>query len=895
MGRFNFWSRDKSAVPVEQRNPPKPIQGRGVTPSTPARQGQAPSPPPQQKPHPHAQPQKSPAELAMKTSAPPSGPVAGAASQVQAHRKPSPPILTKKDDIPLHASVMSVAGGPIELPPELQKNYAVLLVSKERKDVIVVCSTEINKNKPDSNGIDDDYLAIGASISRLGLSRKKILANPEILAIIYESGSSTKTTEEQQRAATKIQLDFDDLLRAAVEADASDIHIEVRRDEARVRFRKNGSLYQFKPWPVRYARTMASVIYQVIADEKDTTFDDAKPQDAIIDRELSESLRLRVRLATIPAYPAGFDMIMRLLKMGQDGKRVSLDKLGYEKRHLSHIRRAVAKPVGAVIMAGTTGSGKSTSLNSMLGEKIELYEGRIKVITVEDPPEYLLIGATQVPVVRSRSQAKAGDKAANPFASVVRAAMRSDPDILMVGEVRDEDSAELLIHAVQSGHQVFTTVHASGGIDIIARLRSNGVSDDVLGGQNFISALIYQTLLQKLCPHCSYGVDELQKRIRNDQDEEFVERIHKYMHPSLWKTLRFTNNDGCPKCTAGLVGRSVAAEVILPDTHMLKCFRDRRDADALMHYRRKGGKIALEHGMLKAIRGETDLRDVELKLDQITFLEELDISVRAEYGLSLITNFQVTADIFEERIIDAESQKIIMPSTEIVDAQGISLKKSNPPPELVGVHPPTRLVEPPVAAARVDEPAVSEGAIPAQDPIPIEYEPLPVLAIELIRILQRQVFVASPALRDLDVASKICSKLAGDVQKSAGRNEGLDEQSRSRIASIYKALSGEQKARLKLVSPEEVVSHLLAVDHAFITESSTPNSEAQRRYKAEQIAGNTRNGGKPATISAFDPSRKGKDKGRLSSNEDAGSTTAISNLIPGDDGGTDNNNNDSGA
>lgn len=885
MGRFNFWSRDKSAATVEQRSPPKPVQGRGQAPSTPARQGQAPSP--TGLPN-RPQVQKSAAELAMQTSQP--SMASTAAGQDLLPKKQNYEVWVKKDDIRIHASVMSVAGGPIELSSELQKNYAVLLVSKERKDVIIVCSTEINKNKTESNSIDDDYLAISAKINRLGLNRKKILANPEILAIIYESGSSTKTSEEQLRAATKIQLDFDDLLRSAVEADASDIHIEVRRDEARVRFRKNGSLYQFKPWPVRYARTMASVIYQVIADEKDTTFDDAKPQDAIIDRELSESLRLRVRLATIPAYPAGFDMIMRLLKMGQNGKRVSLDKLGYEKRHLSHIRRAVAKPVGAVIMAGTTGSGKSTSLNSMLGEKIELYEGRIKVITVEDPPEYLLVGATQVPVVRSRSQAKAGDAAVNPFASVVRAAMRSDPDILMVGEVRDEASAELLIHAVQSGHQVFTTVHASGGIDIIARLRSNGVSDDVLGGQNFISALIYQTLLQKLCPDCSYDVDELQKRVKNDQDEEFVERIHKYMHPSLKKTLRFTNNDGCPKCTAGLIGRSVAAEVILPDTYMLKCFRDRRDSDALMHYRRKGGKIALEHGMLKAIRGETDLRDVELKLDQITFLEELDISVRAEFGLPLITNYQVTADIFEEHIIGAEPQQIIMPPTELVDAQGVSLKKSAPTPELVQVIAPA----PPVA---LPEPvlAVPEASVAVEEPqeIPVvPSEPLPVLAIELIRILQTNVFKAFPALRDLDVAMKICSKLSGDAL--GGRNDSLDEQARSRIVSIYKAMTDDQKARLKLVSPEEVVGHLVPVDHAFITASATPNSEAQKRFKSEQSASNKRNGGKPATVSTF-VGRKDKG-GNRSSNGDTDTTTSSSPALLGDDtGGSDNNNNDSGA
>jgi type II secretory ATPase GspE/PulE/Tfp pilus assembly ATPase PilB-like protein len=627
-------------------------------------------------------------------------------------------ILSKKDEIPHHVSVMSVAGGAFVLEPELQKNYAILLLSRERKDVYLVVSTDIDQTK-----IDDDFFAITQRLGAQGYNRKKILANPEILSIIYESSTANKSTEEQQRQATTIQLDFDDLLRAADDAGASDIHIEVRRSEARVRFRKDGNLYEYRSWPVRYARMISSVIYQVIADEKDTTFDEAKPQDAIIDRELSDTLRVRVRLATLPAYPAGFDMIMRLLKMGQDGKRQSLDKLGYEKVHLSKIRRAVDKPVGAVIMAGTTGSGKSTSLNSMVGEKIENNKGRIKVITVEDPPEYLLIGATQVPVVRSRAQAKAGDHQVNPFAAVVRAAMRSDPDLLLVGEVRDEASAELLKHAVQSGHQVFTTVHASGAIDIVARLRSNGVTDDVLGGQNFITALIYQTLLQKLCPHCSYGLDQLQREAESDLAWEFIERVYRYMPHSLREKLRFTNEDGCPHCTGGLIGRSVASEVILPDTYMLKCFRERQDSDALMHYRRRGGKIALEHGILKALRGETDLRDVEKKLDQIAALEELDASVRTNLRLPLVVDYQINDNVFEETLIGEDNQ-VIVPKRVLVDHLGRPLVR---PGSVAPVEPaPATLM---VEAVPVQAPVVEEVA-PVPAPAVIEVALAPVTVVD---------------------------------------------------------------------------------------------------------------------------------------------------------------------
>jgi type II secretory ATPase GspE/PulE/Tfp pilus assembly ATPase PilB-like protein len=546
---------------------------------------------------------------------------------------------------------MSATGAPLELIPEWQKNYAILLTSKDRKDVIIVCSTEV------ASGLDDDYLAILDRINRHDYIRtRRFRAKPEILAIIYEAGSGQKLSEDQMRSATKIQIDFDDLLRAAIQADTSDIHIEVQRDEAKVRFRKNGDLYVFAEWPVKYASTMGSVIYTVIADEKETTFDPARPQSAIIDRELSdktETTRIRVRLNTLPTYPDGFDMVMRILKMGQNGKRTPLDKLGYEKRQLSQIRRAVAKPVGALIMAGTTGSGKSTSLNSMLGEKIEAYKGKLKVITVEDPPEYVLPGASQVPVVRSRSVAKGGDPTANPFATVMSAAMRSDPDILMVGEVRDEDSAELLIHAVQSGHQVFTTVHASGPIDIIARMRSIGVKDDVLGGQNFISALMYQTLLPTLCPKCSTNIEHLMTTVETDQEHELIERIYKYVKPSVVPGLRFRHDAGCPDCAMGVIGRTVASEVVLPDPYMLKCFRDRQDTEAFMHYRKKGGRIALEHGLMKAFLGASDIRDVESKLDQITRLHEIDDAMRLMVDVPLRYDFQIEEDVFDEITLDA--------------------------------------------------------------------------------------------------------------------------------------------------------------------------------------------------------------------------------------------------
>lgn len=609
--------------------------------------------------------------------------------QLKAREDRNIKLIAKKDELPAYISVLTATGAPFELSPELQRHYAVLLINAERKEVIIVSSLE---TEVDGEGAPDiEYMSIMQTILREGyIRRNRLFADEEIISIIYESVSSKMTTEERNRSKTKIQLDFDDLLRSALHHNATDIHIEVRRLSAKIRLRRNGDLFDFKEWPVAYARTMAGVIYQVIADEKDTSFDESRPQDALIDRDLGEGLQLRVRLATLPAYPSGFDMIMRVLRMGQDGTRQSLDQLGYEKQHLTSIRRAVSKPVGAVIMAGTTGSGKSTSLNSMLGEKIDQYRGTIKVITVEDPPEYALPGASQVPVVRRNNQT------GNPFAPIVRAAMRSDPDILMVGEVRDEASAELLVHAVQSGHQVFTTVHAGSAIDIVSRLRSNGIPDDVLGGQNFISGLMFQTLVPILCKKCSNSLETFSRQVSSDHDEDLMIRIKRYIDPGMYHTLRFENAAGCDECTNGRTGRSVASEVILPDAYMLSCFRNRQDSDAFMHYRRRGGKIALEHGLIKVFRGEVDIRMVESKLDQIALLDELHIAMMLHEKIDHKEgDYQIGKDVMTERnrlkgeAIDASDKvdvKNTAQDTEVLVKQSVApapAPEGSPAPQAV--------------------------------------------------------------------------------------------------------------------------------------------------------------------------------------------------------------------
>lgn len=709
-------------------------------------------------------------------------------------------VISKKDDIPIHSAVLSIKDGPLELNEELQKNYAILLTDREKKEVEVICSMDMVRR----TGLDADYLAIVDRVKRLGFvrSRSKLIAHTEIIQIIYEQTEQRKSLEEQQKTATRIQIEFDELLSRAVEEGASDIHIEVRKETARVRFRKNGDLYEFAPWPVRYARVMAGVIYMVIADEKDTSFDETRPQSAIIDRDLGKGTNVRVRLNTLPAYPAGFDMIMRLLRMGQKGEKKNLDGLGYNKEQLIKTRRAVAKPVGALIMAGTTGSGKSTSLNAMLAEKIKAYGGRLKVITVEDPPEYLLDDATQVPVIRSRTAGKDGDS--NPFASTVRATMRSDPDILMVGEVRDPSSAELLIHAVQSGHQVYTTTHASGGIDIIARLRSNLIPDDVLGGQNFISGLMYQTLLPVICSHCSTTVEDFKKVITTEAEDEMLQRVYRHLGNSQAQLIKFKNDKGCPHCSKGVVDRTVASEIILPDDYMLRCFRNRQDADALMYHVFNGGRIALHHGIEKLLKGQVDLRDVEHKLDQLTRLQELQTSVRAYVAVSGIDKIKAEEDRIKremEAIPEAERNFFSLDNL----TQGFAPGSNDGQPETTSR-----------SSINLEK---SEEAVLAQ-PAPVVAEATPTPIVE-------QVHVATPAAIEQQLVTVVVAPVV------------------ERPVVAFHPVAPEEPVAVvvpvTVVDPELMVPDLTPADHS--VEAASPTAEKPVVLEAK----------KPAEVSAPSP------------------------------------------
>ena len=349
-----------------------------------------------------------------------------------------------------------------------------------------------------------------------------------------EAESSISTQQQRLRL----------LVQEAVHADISDIHIEVRTDVAKIRFRKYGELYLHAEWFPRLGREIASVAFNKETDHATAHFNPLIPQDASMPLRI-EGQEVRLRLASMPAH-GGFDVVMRILGVGDEAKTVTLEELGYTPEQVYIIQRGVQMPNGAVLLSGPTGSGKTTTLSSCM----RLVKDTRKVYTIEDPVEKVVPTVTQVPVN--------SDKDDRSFASFGRAALRMDPDYIVLGEMRDEDTASVMVRAAITGHLVFSTIHTNSAPGIITRLVDMNISPTLLSDSNVLICLIFQRLVPKLCPNCQISVEQAKYHT------VYLERWKQFFQNDFAK-LR-VRGAGCARCQkTGVSGRTVVAEVIWVD------------------------------------------------------------------------------------------------------------------------------------------------------------------------------------------------------------------------------------------------------------------------------------------------------------------------------------------
>ncbi len=407
-----------------------------------------------------------------------------------------------------------------------------------------------------------------------------------------ETLSIDKLTAEDSDIAPVIKL-VDTTIYNALERRASDIHIETRDQEVAIKYRIDGVLqYAMPPIAKEWHSTIISRIK--VMSELD-----------IAERRIPQDGRFRVRYKNrlidfrVSIMPTiyGEDAVLRVLdkeSMSEKFAKLSLEVVGFSESDLVRFRRYIKEPYGMVLVTGPTGSGKTTTLYAALSE---IKNDEDKIITIEDPVEYQLKGITQIPV---------NDKKGLTFARGLRSILRHDPDKVMVGEIRDQETAQIAINAALTGHLVFTTVHANNVLDVIGRFLNMGVE-----AYNFVSALnciLAQRLVRVICPYCKTQVH---------YDDEFLRESG--LDPEVWRNIPMYEGQGCFECSGtGFRGRTAIHELLDLSERGRQMILDKRPAIEIKRVAREEGMTFLRESAIEKVRqGVTTLKEV----NKVTFIE----------------------------------------------------------------------------------------------------------------------------------------------------------------------------------------------------------------------------------------------------------------------------------
>jgi len=421
--------------------------------------------------------------------------------------------------------------------------------------------------------------------------------------------------------AQEFQKHFLALVKEAAERRCSDIHVMVGQYEADIQMRMDGQIEDVRQVKSAWASILCAAAFNM-ADASDTAYKPLENQGARISRvrtPLPSDVQA-IRLQFNPLANGGRHMVCRLLYENSDAQAAGdIDTLGYNRSHIIQIKRMRKKTEGINIISGPTGSGKSTTLQQSLIALMREKPGK-KVITIEDPPEYIIPRAVQLPVLNATSDDDRGTR----FHAVINGSLRSDPDVIMIGEMRDRASAVLAFIAAMSGHQVWTSLHANNATAILTRLRDMGVEDYKLCDHRLITGLIGQRLIRRLCTKCR--VPFHQAHADGMVDPELARQVLRCTG-SLADGVFVAKRGGCPDCHGGTVGREVIAECIVPDRDYMKHIRNGEQEDAIRHWLdNMDGLTMLEHAIQKMTQGICSPVDVE---DVASDLAEFDTG-RAE-------------------------------------------------------------------------------------------------------------------------------------------------------------------------------------------------------------------------------------------------------------------------
>jgi len=404
-----------------------------------------------------------------------------------------------------------------------------------------------------------------------------------------------KATMAEIEQAPIVKL-VDTILTGAVDHRASDVHLEPKEDHAVVRYRIDGMLHKILTIP-RHAVSAVTARLKIMA--RCDTSERRKPQDGRIDLAIRDAL-FDIRFSTVPTI-YGEKIVMRLLN--KSSAMSKLTDLGFDEEEMGKFNELLAKPHGIVLITGPTGSGKSTTLIAALAK---IATESVNVMTIEDPVEYQLDRINQVHV-----NAKVG----LTFATALRSFMRQDPDIIMVGEIRDYETADLAVNAALTGHLVFSTLHTNDAPGAVPRINNLGIPPFLINAA--VIGIMGQRLVRKLCQHCKQSYAP---------SEEEMELIHgAYRASDYGDRILMYKGKGCKFCNhLGYSGRNGIFE-IMPMTNELRALIMRSTAihDVKRLARHQGMPTLWESGVKKVLRGQTSLEEL-LRVARPDYEEETE-------------------------------------------------------------------------------------------------------------------------------------------------------------------------------------------------------------------------------------------------------------------------------
>lgn len=507
-------------------------------------------------------------------------------------------ILEIQNGIPrVYMEMTNVDKEAIQAVPESLANKYILIPIKIKDNTIHVAMAD----PLNMFALDDVKIASGYEVEPLLAGKDEILkAIDKYYSGQYIQKAAEDLTKEHMAASTEqvsedIEEDvknapvvrlIDSIIKNASKAGASDIHIEPFEKYVRIRYRIDGELKEVLKSP---KETLGALIARIKILANLNIAERRVPQDGRIVTEF-EGSKIDLRVSTIPTI-FGEKAVIRILS--RENFIIGKEKLGFNNLELEQIDNMVKVPYGIILVSGPTGSGKSTTLYSMLND---LNVETKNIITVEDPVEYMMEGINQVNV-----NAKAG----LTFASGLRSILRQDPDIVMIGEIRDNETAEIAIRAAITGHLVLSTIHTNDAPSSVIRLMDMGIELYLVASA--VAGIVSQRLVRKICPHCK-------------EEYEATEYEKELLNMDLNEPLKLNRGKGCDYCGgSGYLGRTGVYEIMEIAREHREYIMDNKNTDELRDLCIKKGMRTLRNSCIDLV--ENGITTIE-ELAKIAYLKE---------------------------------------------------------------------------------------------------------------------------------------------------------------------------------------------------------------------------------------------------------------------------------